>query len=133
MVYLQEANVVAGDRLDQVLRRRDLAKGHLEMVGIWQPSACPPGPYKRPRLFPRTQRGIPYRMFIKSRWNGCWSVKTGKLATMAPNFSLHVSCVNLGAGVSAGFGNVSSPSSVDTGCSRALGCQGGNTDLTLRV
>lgn len=34
IVYLQEADIVAGDRLDQVLRRRDLAKGHLEMIGI---------------------------------------------------------------------------------------------------
>jgi hypothetical protein len=37
-------------------------------------------------------------MFIKSRWKGCWSVSMGKLATMAPNFSLHVSWVNLDAG-----------------------------------
>lgn len=31
----QEADVVARDGLDQVLRGRDLAQGHLEMVGIW--------------------------------------------------------------------------------------------------
>jgi hypothetical protein len=35
-MYLQEANIVAGDRLDQMLRCRDLAKSHLEMVGIWE-------------------------------------------------------------------------------------------------
>jgi hypothetical protein len=33
-VYLQEADVVAGDGLDEVLGGRDLAKSHLEMVGI---------------------------------------------------------------------------------------------------
>lgn len=34
LVYLQEADVVAGDGLDEVLGGRDLAKSHLEMVGI---------------------------------------------------------------------------------------------------
>jgi hypothetical protein len=35
-LYLQEADIIAGDCLDQMLRRRDLAKSHLEMVGIWK-------------------------------------------------------------------------------------------------
>ena len=33
-VYLQKADIIARNRLDQVLGRRNLAKSHLEVIGI---------------------------------------------------------------------------------------------------
>lgn len=32
--YLQEANVIAGNGLNQVFRRRDLTESHLEVIRI---------------------------------------------------------------------------------------------------